>query len=253
QDSRRAGTVLAVVLAATLLAWLWLAAQGVADEPGQLDPAAIADFAGHSRFGQVWLIRASLLLVCCLPLLPGWAARLHLGKAHLAAGLLLLMSLAFAGHVAAGHGTDGVVAHALHLVATAAWAGSLPPLLLLLDRADRLGGAWADVAARVARAYAGYGSLAVLTLFVSGVAVAAVLGDGRLSWADDYSRILMIKAVLFAIMGLLGLSNRLLAARASSSGGLPPFRLLRAVTLVEFGIALAVLLVAAILSQTSPP
>lgn len=252
-DSRRPARVLAMVAGITLFAWLWLTIRDVLDDPSHVSPTAFAAFLSGTQFGRLWLIRLLLLLIASLPLWSGRAARLFLGCGHLAASLALLVSLAFAGHAAAGHGAGSILVHAIHLTATAAWVGSLPPLALLLHRAEECGGDWAELAVSMVRSYAVYGSVAVLALLGSGVALAAILAGGGMSWADDYSRTLMVKLALFGLMGLLGLANRSLLTRRVLGGERRALRAMRAVTLLELALALAVLFLAAVLSQTSPP
>ena len=103
------------------------------------------------------------------------------------------------------------------------------------------------------RSYALYGTLAVLVLLGSGVTMVATLGDGKFSWTDDYSRTLMAKLALFGAMGMLGLGNRFVLTKRVVRGDPQAIRTMRAMTVLEFAIALAVLFLAAALSQTSPP
>jgi copper resistance protein D len=251
--SRRLGILCLAAAGTTLFGWLWLVTQDVADAPGHATLPQIALVATQTQFGHVWIIRTLFVLFAGIGVLRRGRPKAELGERGLASCLLLLLSLSFTSHAAAGHAHGYILVHALHLAATAAWAGSLPPLVFLLSRAGRVGGPWAEVASRVVRRYAVYGTVAVTILLTCGIVLATAMLDGRLSLEDVYTRTLIMKVALFAAMGVLGAINRFVLTPRLLGGEGKAFGRMYASTLIELVLALAVLCLAAILSQTSPP
>lgn len=133
---------------------------------------------------------------------------------------------------------------AFHLAAVACWIGSLPYLLASLSRTGN-----AAVEPTVVFRYSRMATLAVGILFVSGLATAAHYFDSFSAvYGTAYGVMLLAKCALFAVLLLLGASNRAIVKRANVS----EINLrLRYFVVAELGIGVAVILTAA--SMTSQP
>jgi putative copper resistance protein D len=165
---------------------------------------------------------------------------------------LLLASVALTGHSALPGGVPGMlhqVADAIHLIAAGWWVGGLLALVLT---ARRLGPDAAEVLHRFSGV--GYGAVAAIVatgLFKSLFLVATLQGAD----STAYGLTLLLKVALFALMGLLALSNRFWITpglRRDGSSALWLKRLQGSVT-AEFALGLAVLAVVGALGAMSPP
>ena len=173
---------------------------------------------------------------------------------------LLLVSQAWLGHAAEDGGTlygaAMIGSYATHVLASAAWVGGLPPLLLAIS--ELRGGA--KPAARIAHLLSRYSLmafLAVTLILVSGVANTsfhAGLAPRRL-FDEAYGQILLVKVGLVAIMLALGGYNRfILMPRLERTPGASmarDSRLYRSIG-VECVLGLLVLGCAAVLGITPP-
>jgi copper resistance protein D len=218
----------------------------------------------QTGFGRDWLCRlllACFLAVTLVPLLAARKAnRLAVKAAAVALAVGLAGSLAWAGHAAGGEGIEGIVhpaADFLHLVAAAAWAGTLLPLALLLAAA---GGDAASVAiARIATVrFSNFGIASVATLLVTGsINTWYIAGSVAALTKTDYGHLLLIKIVLFLIMVAVAAVNRLvltprLIHDASVAETAAALRQLRRNAVIEVIIGAAIIAVVAALG-TNPP
>jgi putative copper resistance protein D len=265
---RRALGLARAALATSLLAGLAaLAMQVVVLEarPGALlDPTALARVLGSTRFGLVWLTRHGLLLLL-LPFLSrriqdaSGADRVARRAQGLILGSLALGSAAWAGHAAAVEPRPHLAAgiDAIHLIAVGAWIGGLPALAWLCAMTWRREGADARPYAVLAvRRFSALALAAVIAVAASGGwntwnqlgSVAAVLGT-------PHGRLLLVKlALLVPLLGVAAVNRRLIPSLAGEGDtiGRPALRRLGLQALVEFGVALALLGVAAWMSTTPP-
>jgi copper resistance protein D len=214
-------------------------------------------------FGHVWLARLALVVLLAAALhppyfnalAPAWrrGAALALATAYVAA-------LAFAGHAAAGDGTEGVIheaADVLHLIAAAAWLGALVPLAIVLGAAKDDGGASALAVARAATLrFSTLGLVSVGTMVATGVVNTFELTG---SWAallgTVYGRLLLVKIALFLAMLTIAAFNRMRLTPQLVAGGAAArlaVRQLRANALTEAVIGALILLIVAVLG-TLPP
>jgi putative copper resistance protein D len=174
----------------------------------------------------------------------------------------LVGTLAWAGHAAAGAGTEGavhLVADILHLVAAAAWVGALIPLALLL-RAARLDRSEAAVA--VARAavlrFSSLGVASVGTLVASGSVNTWVLAGSVAALIEtDYGHLLVAKVALFLVMLSFGAINRLWRtprlAQAWKAAVVPSaIRQIERNSLIEAGVGAIIIVIVGLLG-TLPP
>jgi copper resistance protein D len=214
-------------------------------------------------FGHVWLARLVLVVLLAAALhppyfsapVPAWrrGAALALAVAYVAA-------LAFAGHAAAGEGTEGVIheaADVLHLIAAATWLGALVPLALVLGAPKGAGGASALAVARTATLrFSTLGIASVGTVVATGIVNTFELtGSVAALFGTIYGRLLLVKIALFLAMLAIAAFNRVrltpqLVASGAEAG--PALRQLRVNALTEAVIGALILLIVAILG-TLPP
>ena len=247
-------------------AWLVANAVSMSGEP-------IADAASvhvlwtvlsQTTFGIGWLIR--LVLACGLAaafmrLLTARADQpLWLEAMAVAMAVAFVGSLAWAGHAIGGQGVEGALhpaADALHLIAAAAWLGTLVPLALLLGMSTNDLAALAAMRAATLR-FSTLGLLAVGTLLVTGVvntwylvgSIAALLGS-------DYGRLVVLKIALFLFMVAVAAVNRLrltpkLVEHRSSAAVESARRQLRRNATIEASLGAAVIAVVAVLGVLPP-
>jgi putative copper resistance protein D len=265
QGRLRALTLCGVIVGAiSWAAWLGLLAISMSGQPPAqaLAPSVLGTVVAQTTFGHVWTLRAVLLLaVAALLLWPQPQARGHGGLRHwVAAGLSLLLvcSLAWAGHAAGTQGLHTLV-DAVHLCAASVWLGMLPPLWLAIHRACASGTpAGAAFAASAARRFSLPGLVAVCTLVITGIGNAwALLDSPRDLLTTRYGLVLLAKLAAFALMLLLAAGNRVLFAPRAQSAAAPADRLqalrrLRTSVLLEASLGAVVLVLVGILGVTAP-
>jgi mono/diheme cytochrome c family protein len=134
----------------------------------------------------------------------------------LLAGVLTLASMSFAGHAAALGGPLLGIVDLVHLVAVAAWIGTLVGLFLLVRRARPAVGEALRRHSRVAL-------MAAPIVVLSGLANSpAVLGSApRELVASGYGNLLLSKALLFCVALAIGAANFFLIRSGSLRRSLP--------------------------------
>src|SRR6266851_9588135 len=126
---------------------LWFALQTATMSGLPLDEAlnghVLATVARDTEFGRVWVLQLLLSLALGV-LLVGTRRRQMSSTLYSLTGLILagvvLATLAFSGHANAEDGIEHrlhLVADMVHLIASAAWLGALPPLALVLAQSRR--------------------------------------------------------------------------------------------------------------------
>jgi putative copper resistance protein D len=212
-------------------------------------------------FGHVWLVRlalAALLAVALHP--PFFSASPAVWRRGVALALAVayVAALAFAGHAAAGEGTEGVVhemADVLHLIAAAAWLGALVPLAIVLGAAKDTSSALA-VARTATLRFSTLGVVSVGTVLVTGIVNTFELtGSWAALFGTVYGRLLLVKIALFLAMLAIAAVNRMRLTPQLVAGGAaagPALRQLRVNALTEAVIGALILLIVAVLG-TLPP
>ena len=209
------GLVLSIASGA---AWLVVNAAAMSGEP--VADAVATDVLwtvlAQTTFGIGWLVR--LVLACGLAaafvrLLAADAAQpLWLEAAAVAMAVAFVGSLAWAGHAIGGQGVEGALhpaADALHLIAAAAWVGTLVPLALLLGLATGDAAALATMRAATLR-FSTLGLVSVATLLASGIVNTWYLvGSIAALFGTDYGRLVLFKIALFFLMVAIAAVNRL--------------------------------------------
>jgi len=139
----------------------------------------------------------------------GWLAVM------LAAGVVTLCGMSFAGHAAALGGPLLGIVDLMHLLGVAAWIGTLAGLLLLAWRArPAVGGAL--------RRHSRLALVAAPVVVLSGLANSPlVLGDSRELVASGYGNLLLSKAFLFCVAVGIGAVNFFLVRSGNVRRSLP--------------------------------
>lgn len=229
------------------LAWLGTTIVSVTgDLAGIGDRDALHAFFFETSFGPVELGRLALLAA-----LVAAASRSGLVAAVLAAALLV--SQAWLGHAAEGgatwRGDAMIAAYGAHMLAGAAWLGSLPALLFAIRELLADGrAALADLLAR----YSTMAAPAVAVIVASGLANTTFHVHGLDALAHStYGRVLAAKLTLVAAMLAIAVANRFVAMPRLRQGRTT--RGLITAVAAELGVAAGVLAAAALLGVTPPP
>jgi len=218
----------------------------------------------QTGFGQDWIARfvlAVLLAGTLFPFLspqqikPAW---INVVIVSLAAGLA--GSLAWAGHAVGAEGIEGIVhptADVVHLVAAAAWVGTLLPLALLLTATGH-DAASAAIALIATVRFSSLGIASVATLLVTGsINTWYLTGSIPALTETDYGHLLLLKIALFLVMVAIAAFNRLrltpeLVHGADSATSADALRRLRRNASLEVAIGAIIIAVVAALG-TNPP
>ena len=135
----------------------------------------------------------------------------------------------------------------LHYLATAAWIGGLPYLLLAMRRVME-----PEARVRISQRFSRLAQISVAVLFLAGLGMTLVyVGSWNALYGTAYGIMVSTKIVLFGCLLLLGAANYYIAKRAvaaSTAGALSLSRFGE----VEIGIGLAVILAAASLTSQPP-
>jgi putative copper resistance protein D len=246
--------------------WLVIVAQSISGD--ELRDVFSQDVLGtvllRTGFGQDWIARfvLALLLAAMLfsflspqPTKPIWVSVVAVA---LAAGLA--GSLAWAGHAVGAEGIEGIIhpaADFVHLVAAAAWVGTLLPLALLFSAARH--GIASVAIARVATVrFSNLGVASVATLLVTGSINAWYLAGSIAALTEtDYGHLLLLKVALFIGMVAIAAVNRLLlmprlVQDANATASAKALRQLRRNTAIEVAMGAIIIAIVAALG-TNPP
>jgi putative copper resistance protein D len=249
-------------LSAAVSGLFWLA-EIVANMTGNasslFDPATLRLFFFETPFGAVAMVRLTLFATAVLIAVLPWPNRL-LFCLNLLVGALLLISQAWLGHAAEGGGLRGatmILVYCVHVLAAAAWVGSLPPLVFAL--ADLRGLKPAEACERTYETLSRYSVMAMVAvglIVISGAVNAGFRSEfspGRFL-DTDYGLVLLVKAAGASAMLGLACFNRfvIMPGLRASTGDSQAARLSISVTL-ELALGVLVLGVASILGITPPP
>lgn len=164
-----------------------------------------------TSFGRVWrwhlLLAALLVVACAIPQVrPGF---------RVALSALLLASLGWVGHAAAGQPQIALgheINQSVHLLAAGIWLGGLVPLGWLVARARRSDGeAWLVLLEDALPHFSQMGYAAAAFVALTGLINTALLvGSIDALIGTPYGRVLLLKIVLFAILVAVAAINRLI-------------------------------------------
>jgi copper resistance protein D len=214
-------------------------------------------------FGHVWLVRFAVIVLLAAALRPpyfGAPAPAWRRGVALVLAVAFVAALAFAGHAAAGDGTEGVIheaADVLHLVAATAWVGALVPLAIVLAVARDDGGSSSLAIARIATLrFSTLGIASVGTVLATGIVNTYELtGSAAALFGTGYGRLLLVKIALFLAMLAIAAVNRTWLTPRLVAGGAaagPALQQLRTNALIEAMIGALILFIVALLG-TLPP
>jgi putative copper resistance protein D len=191
------------------MSWLVLVAASMSGQPvaAVYAQGTLWTVLSQTDFGNDWLARSVFVCVLAgllIPLLSATGAKPPwLKAAAVIFSALLVGSLAWAGHAIGAQGIEGIVhpaADVLHLIAAAAWVGTLVPLALLLSMTGK-NAALLPVARTATLRFSTLGIASVGTLLLTGmVNTWYVVGSVSALTESDYGRLLLIKLALFLTM-----------------------------------------------------
>ncbi len=215
-----------------------------------LDAEMLRFIAVETPAGLSGIARFALLAMLAIAAIRAPAAR----ALQLPLALAALATLAWTGHAGASEGSTGTIhrtSDVLHLIAAAAWLGTLVLLLRALIRSNI---PTAGLVAALHR-FASIGTLIVGTLTITGIVnLWAITGLASLPElaASPYGRALGLKLALFAAMlGFAAFNRWRLVPRLESA---PPSaaKALRASVTLETALAIGVIVVVALLGTLAP-
>ena len=247
----------AIVALLSALSLLLATAANMAGSAAALDPDTIGTVLFGTSFGRAWcwhLAFAVLAIGVCLAPKACWRM-----PATLVLSFLLLVSLAWVGHAVEGQGPVRFVHQInqmVHLLAAGLWLGGLVPLAWLLGRArSPSGAAWTSVVRDVVPRFSQMGYAAVALLAATGaINTLTLVGSFEALVSTPYGRLLSLKIVLFSMMVILALINRLRLLPRLRREPQPsaPITALAYSVLLEQALGFAVLAVVSVLG-TWPP
>jgi putative copper export protein/mono/diheme cytochrome c family protein len=270
------------LLGGLLSGMMWFALQAATMSGLPLGDAltgrVLATVVRATEFGQVWVLR--LLLVVPLGALllrtrhqPVPSAAFSWGGLVLAG--IILMTLAFSGHANAEDGMEHnvhLVGDMVHLLASGAWLGALPPLARVLWAARRGviktattgtagGSVWLVVAQKATDRFSLVGMASVAALVITGLVNSWFLvGSIPALIGTAYGRLLLLKLAIFAQMLTLAAFNRLrhtprlltLSREALLRAEVPPLRWLQRNAILEALLGALLLVVVSAISISTP-
>jgi putative copper resistance protein D len=253
------------------LFWLWAVSASMSgvDLLTALSPDVWSTVLFDTKFGHLWMVRLGIEMILGLSL---WLfARGHFRTRYLeglvaALAMALLVSIAWAGHAAAGvdsSGTLHLANDAVHLGVTAFWPGGLVPFAVVLFRMlHAQQSAPGRTIAQLTRRFSISSLIAVAFLSLTGLANSVFLvGSIPALLATLYGQMLLCKLILFLTMvgigawNLFGLRPKLEAddpAENLCSREAATHSLLRNIFL-EIVLGATVILIVAALGITAPP
>ncbi len=262
----RATTILLRIAApiAAISGVVWLACiliNMARDFHSVVDPEDLRLFFFETPFGTVSLLRLALLMIGVVIAFLPWHGRWRFA-ALVPVGALLLITQAWFGHSAEGTGLYRAIVitiYAIHVLASAAWVGGLPPLLFALVEQRRFSPYEArDCALDICSRFSLMAMAAVSLLVLSGIANAGFRVSGSFGklFGSAYGDVLLKKIALVAGMLVLACFNRFVAMprlRAASLKGTTQIIKLRDSVTLEVALSILVLGASAILGITMPP
>lgn len=261
------GSIVAMAVAAPLVSLAQMLASIAAMmglRIGQLEWASVTALLFETDLGWAFLMRLALLVGAAAVLL---LARRWQGALPVAAALFgaVLATLPWSGHAAASSGSIGLfhrLIDAVHLMAAAVWIGAIAWFLWLTVMAHRpKRRALAAPLLLAMHRFAALGLMLVAIIAITGGVNAQLIFGVANSGAvlgTTYGQMLMAKLGLVGAMLLFGARNALLARQhASAIHGAAAHReatlaAMRKSLALEFGLAVSVIALVALLTMMSP-
>jgi copper transport protein len=199
-----------------------------------------------TRFGQLWLGRGLLWLICGGLLLfwrdkTLWTYRLLL---ILGSGILITQSL-FSHASGTVDAAPAVLADWLHLVAMSIWIGGLIQFVVVIGAMRQILGVLSVMVAR----FSNMARLSVAMLVITGT-YAAWLHIGSLDGfiSTQYGRVMTVKLLLFLLLLVIGAVNLLLTSRGLQSGHVIWSVRLRNLVRLEITLAIVILVAVGVMT-----
>ncbi|EUJ36227.1 copper resistance protein [Listeria weihenstephanensis FSL R9-0317] len=211
-----------------------------------LDFDAMKQLIQTSTIGHLWLIQLGSLLLLIVSFVviirKQWMERVWIWLVSLCFFLVILFAKAMQGHAAGSPDkTIAIPMDFLHLLSASAWVGGILVLFFLLAKQKLAKETW--------NRFSPYAAGFVAVIIVSGLLMSVMnIGSMTKLFTTEYGKVILLKVALFLVMGALGLVHYLYMRQTG--------RQLSAKTIIaEFGIGIAILGVAAFLTnvQTPPP
>ncbi len=206
----------------------------------------------ESTPGRALLVRTAAVFVIGILLIPRERREVAAAIALAAAGAIA--SFSFIGHAAGLRGSAAIGVDLAHLLTSAAWSGGL---LLVAITIWRLRNDGSESAIGLVTTFSRIAFVAFLIVGASGLINAwfNVAGPKNLT-GTDYGRALILKSVLALLILTAAAVNRTMIVPRLGAGSTPGrtgfWRSLRMSAVVELGLAIAVLLLAARLTSIPP-
>lgn len=209
----------------------------------------LSPFASDTRFGKAFMVTTVGLAACAALVMVAWILDVPaLRWPALALGAVLASGLSLSGHQATEPNSTVLteLADWLHLVAAMLWVGGLVFLAVCV---------WPLQPAARHQAFLRFSRLAMVLIAVI-VGAGTYIGIVRLPelsdlWTTDYGRVLLLKAGVVLVALAWGGFHHTVVRPRLLRGDAPAG--VRRSLLAESSVAMAVLLVAAILVNASPP
>lgn len=249
----RLGLVASLLLLLATLLRLWFQARSFL-EPGE---ALTREIVGLVLESGMWATgwKAVAAISACLIAVWATSALRRLGGIHRLLVLGLVAATPFAGHGAAGESAvwRGIALHAVHLLATGVWLGTLLVLAITAFPAVLRQGAEAREAdmARLVRTFSPLALVGAGVAAASGLVLAwTLVGSTGALVASEYGRWLLLKLGLVAVVAGIGFRNwRVLTPRLGEAAAEPMARSAG----TELAFAALILAVTAILVAREAP
>lgn len=226
-----------------------------------LDSSDLVTVLMQTQFGQLWagrlclgiVLGSMLMLVSRANSLTSFASWRN--WCVLGVGAVLLITLAWAGHAAAGirYHVLHITVDVIHLLIGSVWPMGLIPLGLFLGHGLPRQFLPEDREIDVLLGFSKASLIAVFILTATGFINGwLMIGSWTALFVTTYGQLLLAKVFAVVLMIGLGAWNRLVLL-PRLRGGASPVGILRRTVLAESGLAGVVLLIVGIMGMTSPP
>jgi putative copper resistance protein D len=246
-------------------ALLWFASAAMAEVPLGAAGAAVWSMLDATHFGRAWLFGMLALIVSAGALAPRGQGRPR--RRALAVSLLALACLLYSRGMVSHAGASGepgapLLADWFHLMFACVWVGEVVVAgCVTLATPAPAGAAARGDAARHIESLSTSATVALAAIAASGLFSAAHnLGQPAALSNTPYGHTLLWKLALVALAATLGALNRFVympplldELRSGQIDAAAPMRRFTAILRLEAGVLLAVLVLAAQLSASSPP
>ncbi|MFQ5579952.1 MAG: copper resistance D family protein [Nitrospiria bacterium] len=209
----------------------------------------------RTHFGLIWLTK--LFLLVSLFVMTSFRLKTK-PTPLLMVSLLLCLTGSLSGHAVSRSPFLGIIlSDWFHYSAVSLWIGGLFPLRWVSGKSARLlqPGRLGFFLEKTLTAFSRWAVLCVMTILMTGMINAGAYLGWQSGFDIPYFRVLLSKLALVGLVLLLGAVSRFyfLPAFSEDNAGGELERRFRLVLTIEIGFAVLTLILAALLTQTSPP